>query len=140
MPSFLSFVYPAGGDKAEAYEANYASFAQDKAPSWEFYREAAEAEVPIYRVELAKSDRSACVQKSKNPNIRKCTEDTKFIPKGAVNLLIVFIGSILLFYLMPNLLYPAISGDIRIGSIIEEVGGYGRWMHLHCWRVPQKVC
>lgn len=80
--------------------------------------------MPIYRVELAKSDRSACSQKSKNPNIRKCTEDTKFIPKGDVihshysSIIIHEVYFFSYFYSL-ILILTTHSGDIiRIGSII----------------------
>ena len=31
------------------------------------------------------------------------------------------------------------KGMIRIGSIDEQSGTYGRWCHLECWRVPTKI-
>lgn len=31
------------------------------------------------------------------------------------------------------------KGQIRVGSIIEDAGTYGRWHHLQCWRVPKKI-
>ncbi len=31
------------------------------------------------------------------------------------------------------------KGEIRVGSMDLESGGYGRWNHLMCWRVPKKV-
>jgi hypothetical protein len=31
------------------------------------------------------------------------------------------------------------KGEIRVGSMDPLSGGYGRWNHLKCWRVPSKV-
>jgi hypothetical protein len=31
------------------------------------------------------------------------------------------------------------KGAVRIGSLIEDAGTYGRWVHLECWRVPAAV-
>ncbi len=31
------------------------------------------------------------------------------------------------------------KGAVRIGSLDEYAGSYGRWNHLGCWRVPVKV-
>jgi len=31
------------------------------------------------------------------------------------------------------------KGKVRIGSLDEEAGSYGRWSHLGCWRVPSKI-
>lgn len=56
--------------EATAFEA--AEAAEGGFKSWDFYYEAAAAEVPLYRVEPARSDRSTCV-KTHEP-----------IPKGAV--------------------------------------------------------
>jgi hypothetical protein len=51
-------------------------------PSWDFFYEAAEEDVPLYRVEAAKSARSKCQQKGK---AKKCGEGEK-IPKGEVRI------------------------------------------------------
>jgi hypothetical protein len=31
------------------------------------------------------------------------------------------------------------KGAVRVGSLDEFAGSYGRWHHLDCWRVPVKV-
>ena len=76
-------------------------------PSWAFYKEAAEEGVPLYHVELARSNRSQCVC---SKTMRKCPPGSK-IDKG-----------------LP-----------RVGSLDAESGTYGRWVHLYCWRVPERV-
>jgi hypothetical protein len=78
-------------------------------PSFDYFQYAAEELVPIYKVELAKSGRSKCTQKSKVG--RKCTDANVLIDKG----------------------------EIRIGWINEQSGGYGGWVHLACWRVPSSL-
>ena len=50
----------------KAMPSNYPRPSQDSpAPPWEYYHRAAEDSMPIFRVELAKSDRSACKQNGK---------------------------------------------------------------------------
>lgn len=83
--------------EATAFEA--AEAAEGGFKSWDFYYEASNWDVPTYRVEPARSDRSKCV-KTHEP-----------IPKGAV----------------------------RVGSMNEESGSYGRWNILAAWRVPSRV-
>ena len=75
-------------------------------PSWDWFAQAAQEPVPVYMVELARSDRSKC---KAAPN--KCSDSSPLIPKGT----------------------------IRCGSLDLESGGYGRWFHLPCWRVPAVV-
>jgi len=31
------------------------------------------------------------------------------------------------------------DGEVRIGWINPQSGGYGRWVHLRCWRVPSTI-
>lgn len=107
-----SFATSAEQSTAEAYNGAYEDFGQMPTPSWEYYYSAAEEAVPTYRVELAKSGRSACKQKGK---AKKCFGEAPENP-------------------------PYIAKDeIRIGSIEQESGSYSRWVHLGCWRVPSKV-
>ncbi|KAJ1424820.1 hypothetical protein B484DRAFT_398175 [Ochromonadaceae sp. CCMP2298] len=72
-----------GVDKSVRKE--YGNVSQDfsniPTPSWEYFYTAAEESVPAYRVELAKSNRSACKQKG---NAKKCHEEPPFIAKGEV--------------------------------------------------------
>ena len=79
--------------------------------SYAWFESAAEETVPYYRVELAKSGRSECQQKSLVG--RKC--GPKDVPQ--------FIS----------------KGEVRVGSLNEESGSYGRWHHLSCWRVAHKI-
>ena len=80
--------------------------------SWEYYYAATETVEPGYRIELAKSGRSKCKKKS---NQKGCQHGNQ--PGDEI-----------------------IEKDsIRVGSLVEETGSYGRWFHLVCWRVPSKV-
>jgi len=132
----------------DEFESNFEGFGKsDNVPSYDYYEDAAMEEMPTYFVELAKSGRSRCVKcklskdskKTKKTTFEKeqegsaievnentCTEitttqtaavsttvkkSTEYIPKSA----------------------------IRVGSLDETSGTYGRWNHLQCWRVPSKV-
>ena len=94
-----------------AFDINFKGFSKMPAPSWEFYAEAAEEPVPTYRVEAAKSGRSACKQKGSAKKCGDASEGLNLIAKG----------------------------ETRIGSIDHEAGSYGRWVHLACWRIPSKI-
>ena len=63
---------------AEHYEDAWKDFGDMPTPTWEYYQEAAEEEMPGYRVEPAKSGRSKCTQKGKTA--KKCQDE--WIPKG----------------------------------------------------------
>uniref|UniRef100_A0A7S0N4Q4 Uncharacterized protein n=1 Tax=Pyramimonas obovata TaxID=1411642 RepID=A0A7S0N4Q4_9CHLO len=106
--SIKSFAASSTQATASAYAHAREGFQGTATPSWEYYQTAAEEEVPEYRVELAKSNRSACTQSTKIG--KKCGDDV-MIEKGAV----------------------------RIGVLNKESGTYTFWVHLRCWRVPQKV-
>ena len=108
-----SFTGPDAGsfDTGDAFESNFQGFGAASTPSWEFYEEAAQEPVPAYRVEAAKSGRSACKQKG---SAKKCGP-----AEDGLNLIA--------------------KGETRVGSIDMESGSYGRWCHLQCWRVPSKV-
>lgn len=115
---------------AGVYKGKMAGMAGVPTPSWEYYKAAAEEPVPAYRVELAKSGRSACVARGA---AKKCgtgggkkrkardagPEGEIWEPRNEKDL----IG----------------QGEVRVGSIDGETGAYGRWVHLRCWRVPGKV-
>jgi NAD-dependent DNA ligase len=81
--------------------------------SWEYYAHAASEEVPLYRVELAKSGRSKCNMAKMKTKAQptKCQNEMPNIPKNS----------------------------IRVGSMDLEAGMYGRWSHLTCWRVPSAI-
>ena len=96
---------------ADNYDTVFQDFGQMPTPSWEYYYTAAAEDVPLYRVENAKSGRSRCKQKGK---AKKCPDEGTagaIIPQGA----------------------------IRVGSLHEDTGSYTRWNHLECWRVPSKI-
>jgi hypothetical protein len=95
---------------ADSYNAVYAEFGDVPTPSWDYFYAAASEVVPLYRIEVAKSGRSRCVAKSG----RTCTED----PKETC-----FIA----------------QGEVRIGSMLADVGSYTRFVHLQCWRVPNRI-
>lgn len=98
-----------------SYEAAFYDFAEMPTPSWDYYYQAAEEEVPLYRVEPAKSGRSRCAK-------CKATQKTKKYKEN------------------PFPIDEAIQkGDVRVGSLDGEYGGYARWNHLDCWRVPTRV-
>jgi hypothetical protein len=108
-------------DEEEYDMADYdADFSNMETPSWEYYQQAAEEAVPIYRVELAKSDRSKCSQKGA---AKRCFVDTHPEEPDAAT------GTLL------DLAVEIIEKDeLRIGSINDQSGTYGRWCHLRCWR------
>ena len=107
-----SFAQAAASRKSTSRAFEFAESTRPKStPSWEFYAAAAEEPVPIYRVEPAKSRRSGCSMAGRGPNTR-CVRGAPFkIPKG----------------------------ELRVGSIDDQSGSYGRWVHLDCWRVPAKI-
>ena len=78
-------------------------------PSWEYYAEAAQETVPMYRVERAKSNRSRCMAKG-NARSATCLKDD-CIEKD----------------------------ELRVGWMNMESGSYQNWVHLKCWRVPNRV-
>ncbi|CAN0589036.1 unnamed protein product, partial [Ectocarpus sp. 12 AP-2014] len=76
---------------------------------WQYYYDAAAEEVPPYKVELARSGRSKCTQRTQSA--RRCADEGPLIGKG----------------------------EIRVGSLDAQSGSYGRWVHLKCWRVPSRI-
>lgn len=93
-------------------------------PSWDFYEAAAETEMPLYRVELAKSGRSRCNATGK---YKKCDtsqereESTDLVDLTATPESLIF------------------KDEVRVGWLNEQTGTYGAWKHLRCWRIPSKV-
>jgi len=88
-------------------DSMWQEFADMPIQSYDYFYTAAEEEVPLYCVELAKSGRSSCKQKS--TTYKMCDNAT--------------IG----------------KGEVCCGSLDDFSGGYGRWHHLKCWRVPSKI-
>ena len=93
------------------YEETFHDFGDRPTPSWDYYHEAAEDDVPLYRVELAKSSQGRCHQTTKMG--KKCGDvnETVKIEKG----------------------------EIRVGNMDYMSGSYSRWSHLACWRVPSRI-
>lgn len=102
-----SFVNAAETSRARYHDSDAAS--QSAQQPWQYYYDAAAAEEPPYKVELARSGRSKCVQRTKSA--KRCPPNDPIIDKG----------------------------EIRIGSIDAFSGSYGRWVHLACWRVPSRI-
>jgi hypothetical protein len=68
-----SFAASVDHSTSKAFEDLWKDFEGAAPPSWDFYAEAAEEPVPLYRVELAKSGRSACNAKGA---AKKCEESS----------------------------------------------------------------
>jgi hypothetical protein len=93
------------------YEETYQDFGGRPTPSWAYYHEAAEDDVPLYRVELAKSSRGRCFQTTKIG--KKCGEVDEIVNIE--------------------------KGEIRVGRMDFKAGNYAYWAHLRCWRVPSRI-
>jgi hypothetical protein len=63
-----SFSAPSSSFSSSASSSSSTAFSYK---SWEYYYNAAESEVPLYKVELAKSGRSKCAQKG---SAKKCVD------------------------------------------------------------------
>lgn len=115
-------------------------------PSWDFFAEAAEEEIPGYKVEMAKSARSKCTVCKKN------SENVAIADSAAAETSTAIVASTTVrssSRAKKNTTSSAMvkqddttaidKGDIRVGSLDKMAGSYGRWHHLECWRVPKKV-
>mmetsp|Transcript_54799 Transcript_54799/g.88800 ORF Transcript_54799/g.88800 Transcript_54799/m.88800 type:complete len:446 (-) Transcript_54799:432-1769(-) len=208
-----SFAAADSQSTSSAFDQAFSGNASNPTPPWEFYYAAAQEAMPIYQVELAKSNRSACAAKGA---ARKCCEDPKKKVTEAIENRLVQgaaekeqdqmhvtkehkgqkgkksasntggpaakkkeprltrataaerkafkfaaaasdcalgcaaagalnapqpIEQALLEETSFAVSKPAVigKGEMRIGSIEETSGQYGRWMHVECWRVPEKV-
>lgn len=76
-----SFIQASLESTDHEYSRKRDKFSGMETPSWEFYQSAAEADMPIYRVELARSNRSSCKATGKD---KKCT--SQFIQKGEIRI------------------------------------------------------
>jgi len=81
------------------YQQAFAGFGSVPVPSYDYYYQQPEEDMPSYRIELAKSTRSACSQKGKAKKCGKGKDTKKGDPKD-------FIA----------------KGEVRVGSYIEETG------------------
>jgi len=94
---------------------------------WEFYAAAATVDDPLYRVELAKSDRSRCSQTS--ASARRCTQESvdKVDKKTGQT--------------KTTMVNPKIArGEIRCGHYDDKAGSYTRWNHLEVMMLLCVVC
>ncbi len=116
----------------ESYKEFFTEAAKSATPSYEYYYEAAQEDVPGYKVELAKSGRSQCVRCKPAPEGRggtKRTRSTTDIPLllenddqgGGTDLVTQEVAAKKQF--IPK-------GDIRVGSLDSKSGLYSRWNHL----------
>lgn len=129
-------------------------------PSYEHFAEAAATEVPGYKVEIAKSARSQCVKckNTKPKKVPKAKKGTKAIkahgeegPSPAKKPRVESTEIICMDDHTTELATINESTEIvaakarieknsiRVGSLDDMSGGYGRWHHLECWRVPSRV-
>lgn len=143
-------------DSAEDYEHVYDEFdfASGGVPSYEYYYEAAQEEVPGYKVELAKTGRSQCVKckanaskKSKAPPRKQKarTQETALVeastarPRKKARKQETALVEASTAVVKSTGSFAIEKGEIRVGSLDEKSGSYGRWNHLPCWRVPYRV-
>jgi len=113
-----------GSATAERYDSVFSGFDGTDPQPYEYYEAAAEEAMPPYRVELARSNRSSCKATGAakkcggkyggQPEEMSGPEETGGPPLIA-------------------------KGEVRVGSLDNQSGGYGRWRHVPCWRVPSKI-
>eukprot|EP00798_Chlamydomonas_sp_ICE-L_P027026 gene27026-2253_t len=122
------------------YTTKMADFEDLPTPSWEYYQAASEEPVPAYRVELAKSARSACMAKgaakkcndSSNSNVGRAAA----IPQALSGVDDDSAAEQALLTGKPKAFIA--KGELRVGWMDMDTGAYGGWTHLACWRVPSK--
>jgi len=122
-------------DEDEAFDMSaYYDFdwSTTQVPSYDFYEAAESDDMPIYRVELAKSNRSKCTA----PNGSKMKQCAQGLAQGDATTLEENCEDLVAVNQEPE---KIAKGEVRCGSLDENSGGYGRWRHLRCWRVPAKV-
>jgi hypothetical protein len=69
---------------ADTYDQTWRDFEGAPTPSWDFFYTADEEDVPLYKMELAKSGRSAC--KQTGIAAKKCIHVPPFIEKGELRI------------------------------------------------------
>lgn len=105
--------------------AYFRDFFTKEPPSWEYYQDAAEEELPTYRVERAKSGRSKCTATGKAKNCFAQTTEPQEQSTDVVDL-----------SAPPERIA---KDELRVGWLNSESGSYGGWRHIRCWRVPSKL-
>jgi len=104
-------------------------------PSWEYFARAAEEEIPTYKVETARSGRSKCTVCKNNSSKAVIAERAASETSAAIVASATRSSS----RAKKNSGGVIQINEIRVGSMDEIAGSYGRWHHLECWRVPKKV-
>ena len=101
--------------------------------------------MPIYKVENARSARSACAKcKSVSQKAAKAIADSVAAAED-VTAIVASAAKPRGKKTSNNAIVQKedttkiSKGDIRVGSIEKDAGTYGRWHHLQCWRVPKKI-
>lgn len=118
-------------------------------PSWEYYAEAAEEAIPPYKVETARSGRSKCAVCKKNSG-KAVIADRAASSEMSTAIVAGAARSSSRAKKKKNSSSSAVAkqkndssviekDEIRVGSLDEIAGSYGRWNHLECWRVPKKI-
>jgi len=145
--SFKSYM---GMSTAQTFvSSDYAEFAANMearpVPSYEFFAEAAAEIVPPYKVEKAKSGRSACQACRDNAKSKAAREEEdrleeealargEVAPKKKKRVKQLPLSSE--EYLK---LSPIAKDEVRIGTMDMMAGTYARFVHVSCWRVPSKI-
>lgn len=84
-------------------------FNDSAVPSWEYFAEAAMEPMPSYFIERSKSSRRKCKQHGKNA--ASCNDGSGFIDQNG----------------------------LCVGTLDKDLGSYVRFVHLNCWRVPNRI-
>ena len=103
--------------------------------------------MPIYKVENARSARSACAKcKSVSQKAAKAIADSVAAAEDVTAIVAAAPSSRSRGKKSSNNAVvqkedttKISKGDIRVGSLEKDAGTYGRWHHLQCWRVPKKI-
>ena len=96
----------------------FAKFGLRPTQPWDYYAEAEQELMPPFIIALATSNRSKCTAVG---TASKCCPGRKWEDKAA----------------MKNI----DKGEVRVGRLdpTNQSGGYGYWVHLACWRVPNRL-
>jgi len=108
--------------------AHAAAHRPSSTPDWSFYAEAfKESEIPLYKVERAKSGRSRCEMREKD-----ATDTKKATKRRAYTVCRSTVTD-------KNSKCFIAKNHVRVGMMDVVSGAYGRFVHLECWRVPATV-
>jgi hypothetical protein len=108
--------------------AHAAAHRPSSTPDWSFYAEAfKESEIPLYKVERAKSGRSRCEMREKD-----ATDTKKATKRRAYTVCRSLVTD-------KNSKCFIAKNHVRVGMMDVVSGAYGRFVHVECWRVPAAV-